>query len=57
MKDPRPLVQYVYEMQLEHYLDEMRSSGDDGLPSIDADLLEVASGWVHSSTGWRSSTQ
>ena len=40
MKDPRPLVQYVYEMQLEHYLDEMRSGGDDGLPSIDADLLK-----------------
>ena len=40
MKDSRPLVQYVYEMQLEHYLDEMRFSGDDGLPSIDADLLK-----------------
>ena len=40
MKDSRPLVQYVYEMQLEHYLDEMRFSGYDGLPSIDADLLK-----------------
>ena len=38
MKDSRPLVQYVYEMQVEDYLDEFRT-GDD-YPSIDDDLLK-----------------
>ena len=37
MKDPRPLVQYIYELQIEDYLTRMRTSGD---PSIDADLLK-----------------
>ena len=37
MKDSRPLVQFVYEMQVEDYLNVMRASG---YPSIDADLLE-----------------
>ena len=37
MKDSRPLVQFVYEMQVEDYLNEMRTGG---LPSIDADLLK-----------------
>ena len=35
MKDPRPLAQFVYEMQIEHYLERMRI----GDPSIDADLF------------------
>ena len=38
MKDSRPLVQYVYEMQVEDYLNEMRT---DSNPSIDADLFMV----------------
>ena len=37
MKDPRPLVQYIYEMQIEDYVNRMRTGGD---PSIDADLLK-----------------
>ena len=37
MKDPRPLVQYIYELQIEDYLNRMRSGGD---PSIDAELLK-----------------
>ena len=37
MKDSRPLVQFVYEMQVEDYLNEMRSGGR---PSIDADLFK-----------------
>ena len=36
MKDSRPLVQYIYEMQVEVYLNRMRA----GVPSIDADLLK-----------------
>ena len=28
MKDPRPLVQHLYEMQVEYYLDEMRAGYD-----------------------------
>ena len=36
MKDSRPLVQYVYEMQVEDYLNEMRTD----YPSIDADLFK-----------------
>ena len=36
MKDPKPLVQFVYEMQVEHYL-RHRSMGH---PSIDADLFK-----------------
>ena len=35
MKDSRPLVQYIYEMQVEDYLNRMRTGG----PSIDADLF------------------
>ena len=38
MKDPRPLVQHIYEMQVEDYLNQMRTSGGDDLPSIDTDL-------------------
>ena len=37
MKDPRPLINYLYEMQVEEYLSKMRSSGR---PSIDADLFQ-----------------
>ena len=37
MKDSRPLVQYIYEMQVEDYLNEMRT-GD--YPGIDADLFK-----------------
>ena len=37
MKDSRPFVQYVYEMQVEDYLDRMRTSDR---PSIDDDLFE-----------------
>ena len=42
MKDPRPLIQHIYEMQVEDYLNDMRIS-DDALhvPSIDADLLKA----------------
>ena len=40
MKDSRPLVQHVYEMQVEDYLDEMRT-GDN--PYIDVDLFK----WLH----------
>ena len=36
MKDSRPLVQYVYEMQVEYYLNEMRT---DSNPSIDKNLF------------------
>ena len=38
MKDSRPLVQFVYQMQVEDYLNKMRA--DRLLPSIDCDLLE-----------------
>ena len=38
MKDPGPLVQHVYEMQVEFYLNKMRTGGDD--PSIDTDLFK-----------------
>ena len=38
MKDPRPIVQYVYEMQIEDYLNRMRTGG---YPLIDADLLKL----------------
>ena len=37
MKDPKPLVQFVYEMQIEEYLRQMRTSE---YPSIDADLFK-----------------
>ena len=40
MKDSRPLVQFVYEMQVEDYLNRMRT----GHPLIDADLFR----WLHS---------
>ena len=40
MKDPRPLVQHIYEIQVEDYLNQMRTSGGDDLPSIDTDLLK-----------------
>ena len=36
MKDSRPLVQHIYEMQVEDYVNKMRTGYD---PSIDADLL------------------
>ena len=36
IKDSRPLVQYVYEMQVEDYLNKMRTTHN---PSIDNDLL------------------
>ena len=36
MKDPRPLVQHVYEMQIEDYLNKMRNRK---YPPIDADLF------------------
>ena len=36
MKDSRPLVQYIYEMQVEDHLNEMRTGRD---PSINPDLL------------------
>ena len=39
MKDSRPLVQFIYEMQVEDYLYEMRT-GFGRLPSLDVDLLE-----------------
>ena len=39
MKDPRPLVQHVYEMQVEDYLNEMRTGGLYDSP-IDVDLFE-----------------
>ena len=38
MKDPRPIVQYVYEMQVEDYLNEMRTG--DEIPSIDDNLFK-----------------
>ena len=38
MKDSRPLVQFFYEMQVEHYLNRMRTPL--GLPSMDSNLLE-----------------
>ena len=38
MKDPRPLVQHVYEMQVDFYLNELRISG---YLSIDTDLLKA----------------
>ena len=38
MEDPRPLVQHVYEMQMEYYLNELRISG---YLSIDTDLLKA----------------
>ena len=38
MKDPRPIVQYIYEMQVEDYLNEMRTG--DEIPSIDDDLFK-----------------
>ena len=38
MKDSRPLVQYVYEMQVEDYLNEMRTGHY--APSIDDDLFK-----------------
>ena len=38
MKDPRPLVQHVYEMQVEDYLNTMRTGFCH--PSIDADLFK-----------------
>ena len=37
MKDPKPLVQFIYEMQIEEYLRQMRTSE---YPSIDADLFK-----------------
>ena len=37
MKDSRPLVQYIYEMQVEDHLNKMRTSYG---PSIDADLFK-----------------
>ena len=37
MKDSRPLVQFVYEMQVEDYLNKMRAGG---FPSIDDDLFK-----------------
>ena len=37
MKDSRPLVQYLYEMQVEDYLNRMRTAGG---PLIDADLFK-----------------
>ena len=37
MKDSRPLVQYVYEMQVEYYVNEMRTGYH---PPIDYDLFE-----------------
>ena len=36
MKDPRPLVQHVYEMQVADYLDKLRY----GSPGIDSDLFK-----------------
>ena len=36
MKDPRPLVQHVYELQVEDYLNKLRTGYH---PSIDADLF------------------
>ena len=42
MKDPRPLVQYVYEMQVEYYLMVIRTSGVIHLP-IDPHLFK----WLH----------
>ena len=38
MKDSRPLVQFIYEMQVESYLDEIRASS---YPYIDSDLLKA----------------
>ena len=38
MKDPRPLVQRVYEMLVEYYLNEMRAGGM-VVPSIDRNLF------------------
>ena len=38
MKDSRPLVQYIYEMQVEDYLNKLRT--DRYLPSIDDDLFK-----------------
>ena len=37
MKDPRPLVHYLYEMQVENYLNEMRTGT---YPDIDTDLFK-----------------
>ena len=39
MKDSRPLVQHVYEMQVEDYLNKMRNSDD--IPTIDPDLFKL----------------
>ena len=44
MKDPKPLVQFVYEMQIEHYLSNMRTRYT---PSIDADLFKSISTESH----------
>ena len=38
MKDPIPLVLHIYKMQIEDYLNRMRT---DGYPSIDADLFKL----------------
>ena len=42
MKDSRSLVQFVYEMQVEHYLNEMRAPFG-YTPSIDTNLIK----WLH----------
>ena len=39
MKDPRPLVQHIYEMEVEVYLNEMRTGHCLLSPSIDAELF------------------
>ena len=39
MKEPGPLAQFVYEMQIEYYLNKMRTGGGLG-PSIDTDLFK-----------------
>ena len=49
MKDSRPLVQFIYEMQVEDCLNKMRTDPS-VFPPIDADLFEVSSGGVQSST-------
>ena len=46
MKDSRPLVQFVYAMQVEYYLNEMRTGG---APDIDADLFK----WIHTESAVR----
>ena len=40
MKDPRPLVDHIYEMMVEFNLNKMRTEGGLGRPSIDADLFK-----------------